>query len=137
MIPAASRPRKIARICGVLALSTWVLSVLVAVIPFYTNGIYLHSYAEIYGSQVDIKGYPPYTWPVVGLPLLWLAHLAYIFTPGLIIIALMALTLVLLINWRTFSLSERLHALVTFTIMALILVGTGSIWRTLGVWIAD
>ena len=130
-------PRSVDRICGALALGIALLFLLVDVIPFYTNGIYLHSYAEIYGSQVDIKGYPPYTWPVVGLPLLWLAHLAYIFTPGLIIIALMALTLVLLINWRTFSLSERLHALVTFTIMALILVGTGSIWRTLGVWIAD
>lgn len=86
---------------------------------------------------MDIKGYPPFTWPVVGMPLLMLAHLSYIFTPGLIIIALMALTLVLLTGWRTFSLSNRLRGLAAFAIITLILVGIWSIWRTLGTWIAD
>ena len=137
MTHSASWPRPTARVCGALALGSALLFLLVAVVPFYANGIHLHSYAEIFGSQVDIKGYPPFTWPAVGLPLLLLAHLAYIFVPFLALPALAALALALLTGWRSFSGAERLRWLTALAATALILAGAWPIWTNLGTWIAD
>ena len=39
---------------------------LLAVTPFYLHGIHERSYAEIFGSAVDVKGYAPFSWPGVG-----------------------------------------------------------------------
>jgi hypothetical protein len=43
-----------------------VLYLLLAVAPYYLHGIDERSYAEIFGSAVDVKGYAPFSWPVVG-----------------------------------------------------------------------
>src|SRR5689334_4134037 len=137
MTHPASWARPTARVCGALALSIALLFLLVAVLPFYANGIHLHSYAEIFGSQVDIKGYPPFTWPAVGLPLLLLAHLAYIFVPFLALPALAVLALALLTGWRTFSAAERLRGVATLAATVIILAGGWPIWSHLGAWIAD
>lgn len=47
-------------------LAVSVTYLLLAVTPFYVHGIHERSYAEIFGSAVDVKGYPPFSWPVAG-----------------------------------------------------------------------
>ncbi len=61
------------RVAGTLLLAITVAFLVLAVLPFYGNGIHLHSYQEIGGSQVDVKGYPPFTWlggPAQGVAML-------------------------------------------------------------------
>ncbi len=54
--------RSATRLSGWIALVSTVAYLFLAVLPFYGNGIHLHSYQEIGGSLVDVKGYPPFSW---------------------------------------------------------------------------
>jgi hypothetical protein len=86
----------ITRDCGSIVLGLTVAYLLLAVLPFYGNGIHLHSFRDISGSLVDVKGYPPFVW---FLPLQALAMLAAGYTP-LVSLLLTPLTLLLVVARR-------------------------------------
>ncbi len=61
--PAA---QNIVRLSGTIILIFTAAYLVLSVLPFYANGIYLYSYRDIAGSFVDPKGYPPFAWFEVG-----------------------------------------------------------------------
>lgn len=61
-----SKMPQLATLFAMLLLVLSTLYVVLAVAPFYLHGINQRSYAEIFGSAVDVKGYVPFSWPGVG-----------------------------------------------------------------------
>jgi hypothetical protein len=61
-----SKMPQLATAFAMLLLVFSALYVALAIAPFYLHGINQRSYAEIFGSAVDVKGYTPFSWPVFG-----------------------------------------------------------------------
>lgn len=74
--------RNLINLCGKTLVALTVGYVVLGLLPFYGNGIHLHSYQEIYGSFVDVKDYPPFSWlswtwfggPAQGLAMIFTAY---------------------------------------------------------------
>lgn len=61
-----AKMQQLATLFAMLLLALSALYVSLALAPFYLHGIHERSYAEIFGSAVDVKGYAPFSWPGVG-----------------------------------------------------------------------
>ena len=61
-----SKMPQLATLFAMLLLVASALYVLLALGPFYLHGINRRTYAEIFGSAVDVKEYAPFSWPVFG-----------------------------------------------------------------------
>lgn len=126
--------RSLAQYCGDVVLILTIAYLFFAVLPFYGNGIHLHSYQEIAGSLVDVKGYPPFVW---FLPLQAVAMLVAGYAP-LISLPVTPLTLVLtVLKWRTLTRAERAFLLAACALNVAILALT---WQQRGIilaWLVD
>ena len=100
----ARKAQAIARTCGIVLLAMTAAYLLLAVLPFYGNGIHMHSYQEIAGSMVDVKGYPPFAW--LGGPAQGIAMLAagYVLPMSLVLVPVLVATL--LARWHSFGWTE-------------------------------
>ncbi len=128
------------RICGIIILVLTVLYLLLAVLPFYGNGINLHSYQEIFGSAVDVKGYPPFNWfgwswfggPLEGIAMITAGYITVI-SPVLTPLIILLLTL----RWNSFSRNERIIWLATSLMNILTLTLTWQAHRSIMAWLVD
>jgi hypothetical protein len=68
----------LASTCAFALIALSAVYLLLAVAPFYLHGIHERSYAEVFGSAVDVKGYAPFSWPGVG-PLFQAAAMLSVF----------------------------------------------------------
>jgi len=133
--PWRSRTLTIARTSGAIIFGFTIAYLLFAALPFYGNGIHRHSYAEIAGSFVDVKGYPPFNW--LGGPAQGVAMLS----AGLVRPVGLALTPVLLatlvVARRSLRRAEATLWLTTAVVSIAVLALT---WEALGIitaWLAD
>lgn len=61
-----SKMPQLATLFAMLLLVLSALYTVLAIAPFYLHGINQRAYAEIFGSAVDVKGYAPFSTPVLG-----------------------------------------------------------------------
>lgn len=110
---------------------------LLAVAPFYLHGIHERSYAEIFGSAVDVKGYAPFSWAGVG-PLFQAGAMLSVFLIRVFSPLLCgALTISGWLGWRRSSIPMRalwLAAVATGLFLTIISWTTQDIILT---WLAD
>jgi hypothetical protein len=127
----------VVRVSGTIILTFTVAYLVLSVLPFYANGIYLHSYRDIAGSFVDVKGYPPYAWFGVGR----LAQGIAMITAGLLPYASLLFTPLALIalglKWNSFARREVTFWAATGLINAASLALTWQVYATIMVWLVD
>ncbi|MGQ9674383.1 MAG: hypothetical protein ACUVX1_01780 [Chloroflexota bacterium] len=127
----------VAHLCGTVILVLTAAYLLLAVLPFYGNGIHLHSYAEVAGSHVDVKGYPPFAWSWIGGPAQGAAMLSAALTPLASLLLTPILLVALGVKWHT----RVRSGLALWTVTAAINIVTMAVtWQSLGVivtWLAD
>lgn len=133
-----SRAQTIVRYSGTIVLTFTLAYLLLSVLPFYVNGIYLHSYQEIFGSFVDHHEYPPYAWlgaasrPAEGIAMITAGYVPYVsllFTP---------LTLVpLVLKWKSFSKREVSLWTATGLVNIVSLALTWQVHGIIMVWLVD
>ncbi|HVF99037.1 MAG TPA: hypothetical protein VND68_04300 [Chloroflexia bacterium] len=132
-----SKMPQLANLFAVLLLCASVLYVLLAVAPFYLHGINQRSYAEIFGSAVDVKGYAPFSWPVLG-PLFQLGAMLSVFLVRVFCpLVCGALAISGWLGWQRSAPAGRIAWLVAGTVaLSLTLVS----WTTQDIiltWLAD
>lgn len=131
------RADAIAQACGAVILVLTAAYLLLAVLPFYGNGIHLHSHAEIAGSHVDVKGYPPFVWSWIGGLAQGAAMLSAALTPPASLLLTPILLVALGVKWYT----QARSGLALWTITAAINIVTLAVtWQSLRVivtWLVD
>lgn len=126
--------RTISRTCGIIVLCLTLSYLLLALLPFYGNGINLHSYQEISGSLVDVKGYPPFAW---FLPLQGFGMLAAGFAPLISLLLTPVLLINLGLNWKSL---RRIETIVWSASCVANIMTMALTWQVRGiilVWLAD
>jgi hypothetical protein len=98
-------------LAGALALALLVTSafyIVLAVVPFYAHGIHLRSFTEIAGSFVDVKGYPPFSWPALGGIMQGAAMLSVFFVRVFVPVLAAALVATTVVGWRSAPQASRI-----------------------------
>lgn len=127
--------QSITRICGIIVLVFTVFYLLLAILPFYANGIHLHSYQEINRSLVDVKDYPPFTW--LGGPAQGVAMLTAGYIPVVSLILIPPLLFTLALSWSSFRGGEAALWLATAVTNVVALALTWPVLVTVVTWLVD
>jgi hypothetical protein len=129
--------RAIVRLSGAIVLTFTVAYLVLSVLPFYANGIYLHPYRDIAGSLVDVKGYPPFAWAGVGQ----LAQGIAMITAGLMPYASLLLTPLALMSLglkrSSFARTEATLWVAAGLLNVVSLALTWQVHGTIMVWLVD
>ncbi|MEA2572751.1 MAG: hypothetical protein QOH93_49 [Chloroflexia bacterium] len=113
------------------------LYLVLAVAPFYLHGIDRHSYAEIFGSAVDVKGYAPFSWPGVG-PLFQMGAMLSVFLVRVFCPVMCgALAITGWLGWRWSAPAARVIWLVAGTAALVLTLVSWTTQDIILVWLAD
>jgi len=126
----------------VLTLGTILLCLLagylsLVMLPFYMNGIWLHSYDEILRGQFDPFHYAPFSWFLVGSYI----YVGSILALGLFriggIISTVIIVLILCLQWSKFSKIEKLVWTASVLSFLVVVVTTWATQDIFALWLGD
>ncbi len=128
---------QIVRSSGTIILTFTVAYLVLSVLPFYANGIYLHSYQEIFGSLVDVKGYAPFAWFGVGRLAQGIAMITAGYVPYVSLLFTPLTLIPLALKWNSFSKREVSFWTATGLVNIASLVLTWQVHGIIMVWLVD
>jgi hypothetical protein len=134
---ASSFNRDVGSAVGLTLLGLTIIFILFTLLPFYGHGIHLRSHGEIFGSQVDFKGFAPFVWPLARIPATALALVGAILTPYLSLLLGPLLLVSLRLNWRHFRRQQRWLWIGTLAVNAASLLLTWPSLDLIRLWLAD
>lgn len=131
------KPRSVALVCGVTLIVFTVLYLILVIVPFYANGIFTHSFGEIFVSKYDPIGFVPFAWGSLGEVLLLLAIVVFAFSHFIVLPTSWVLVVVLVRRWHNMRDFEK--ALWSITLFAVVLVFGLTLLEdaTIGSWLLD